>query len=60
MHWELTGTNTGEFSGSPATGNKVKVTGLSRIHFNGEGKIDEENVFYNELDLMTQLGKTLN
>ena len=60
VHWELTGTNTGEFSGSPATGNKVKVTGLSRIHFNGEGKIDEENVFYNELDLMTQLGKTLN
>ena len=60
VHWELTGTNTGEFAGSPATGNNVKVTGLSRIHFNGEGKVDEENVFYNELDFMNQLGKTLN
>lgn len=60
VHWELSGTNTGEFAGSPATGNKVKVTGLSRIHFNGDGKIDEENVFYNELDFMKQLGKTLN
>ena len=60
VHWELTGTNTGEFAGSPATGKKVKVTGLSRIHLNGDGKIDEENVFYNELDFMNQLGKTLN
>jgi len=59
-HWEMTGTNTGEFAGSPATGKKVKITGLSRIHFNGDGKVDEENVFYNELDLMKQLGKTLN
>jgi predicted ester cyclase len=60
LHWEMTGTNSGEFAGSPATGKKVKVSGLSRIHFNGSGKVDEENVFYNELDLMKQLGKTLN
>ena len=54
-HWQMTGTNTGEFAGSPATGKKVKITGLSRVHFNGDGKVDEENVFYNELDLMKQL-----
>jgi steroid delta-isomerase-like uncharacterized protein len=60
LHWEMTGTNSGEFAGSPATGKKVKVTGLSRIHVNGQGKIDEENVFYDQLALMTQLGKTLN
>lgn len=56
-HWQMTGTNTGEFAGSPATGKKVKITGLSRVHFNGDGKVDEENVFYNELDLMKQLGE---
>ena len=60
VHWEMTGTNTGEFDGSPATGKKVKITGLSRIHFNGQGKIDEENVFYDQLSLMQQLGRTLN
>ncbi len=59
-HWEMTGTNTGEFNGSPATDKKVKAFGISRIHFNGEGKVDEENVFYDQLNLMQQLGKTLN
>lgn len=60
VHWEMTGTNTGEFNGSPATGKKVKITGLARWHFNKDGKADEEDVFYNQLDLMQQLGKTLN
>ena len=60
VHWEMTGTNTGEFNGAPATGKKVKISGLSRLHFNGEGKVDEENVYYDQLSLMAQLGKTLN
>ena len=60
IHWQMTGTNTGEFNGAPATGKKIKVSGLTRIHFNGDGKMDEQNVFYNQLDLMQQLGKTLN
>ena len=60
VHWEMTGTNTGEFDGMPATGKKVKISGLSRIHFNGQGKVDEENVFYDQLSLMQQLGKSLN
>ncbi|WP_242158515.1 nuclear transport factor 2 family protein [Aestuariivivens sediminis] len=60
VHWEMTGTNTGEFNGSPATGNKVKISGLSRLHFNGEGKIDEENVYFDQLNMMQQLGKTIN
>ena len=37
VHWELTGTNTGEFNGIPATGKKVKVTGMSHVGFNNEG-----------------------
>jgi len=60
IHWEMTGTNTGEFNGSPATSKKVKISGLSRLHFNGDGKVDEENVFYDQLSLMEQLGKSLN
>jgi len=60
IHWQMTGTNSGEFNGAPATGKKIKVSGLTRIHFNGDGKMDEQNVFYNQLDLMQQLGKTLN
>lgn len=60
VHWEMTGTNTGEFAGSPATGKKIKVSGITRLHFNGKGKLDEQNVFYDQLILMQQLGKTLN
>lgn len=60
VHWEMTGTNTGEFNGFSATGKKVKISGLSRLHFNGDGKLDEENVFFDQLSLMQQLGKTLN
>tara|TARA_R110002096_G_scaffold94512_3_gene212666 strand:+ start:1348 stop:2268 length:921 start_codon:yes stop_codon:yes gene_type:complete len=60
IHWQLTGTNTGEFAGSPATGKKVKVSGLARWHFNGDGKADKEIVFFDQLSLMQQLGHTLN
>ncbi|GAA4270326.1 ester cyclase [Hyunsoonleella aestuarii] len=60
VHWKMTGTNTGEFNGSAATGKEVKISGLSRLHFNGQGQLDEENVFFDQLSLMQQLGKTLN
>ena len=32
VHWQMTGTNDGEFAGSPATGKKVKITGLSTLN----------------------------
>ena len=60
VHWELKGTNSGEFAGSPATGKKVSVTGLARLHFNEEGKLDSEHIHFDQLDLMQQLGKSLN
>ena len=60
VHWFMTGTNTGEFSGFAATGKKVKIEGLSRLHFNNEGKMDVENIYFDQLNLMQQLGKTLN
>ncbi|WP_339916693.1 ester cyclase [Yeosuana marina] len=59
LHWQLTGTNTGEFNGIAASGNKVKVTGMSHIGFNKQGKIAMEDVYYDNLSLMTQIGQTL-
>jgi len=56
VYWTFSGTNTAEYAENPATGKKVEVSGFSHIHFNNEGKIYEEDVFYNELDLLQQLG----
>ncbi|MCG2459275.1 ester cyclase [Flavobacteriaceae bacterium F89] len=58
-HWEVNGTNTGIFAEAPATGKKINITGFSRIYFNEQGKIYREDVYYNELDLLQQLGYTL-
>ena len=59
MHWTIIGTNTGVFGESPPTGKKIKINGVSHIKFNKEGRIIYEDVFYNELLLLQQLGYTL-
>lgn len=59
FNWTFLGTNTGIFGEFPATGKKVKVNGMSKVLFNKEGKITEEDVTYNELDLLQQLGYSL-
>ncbi len=59
FNWTLTGTNTGEFGEVQATGKKVKLTGFATIVFNDEGKIFHEDVCYNDLDFLQQLGYTL-
>lgn len=59
IKWTFTGTNTGVFGESPATGKKVKILGFSSVLLNTEGKIVKEDVFYNELDLLQQLGYTM-
>ena len=59
FNWTFLGTNTGIFGEFPATGKKVKVNGISKVLFNKEGKIIEEDVTYNELDLLQQLGYSL-
>ena len=58
-HWTFTGTNTGIFGEFPATGKKAKVSGMSLLSFDEEGKLYREEVYYNELDLLQQLGYTL-
>ncbi|MBJ2175574.1 ester cyclase [Aureibaculum sp. A20] len=58
--WIFTGTHTGIFGEINATGMKIKVNGISHLYLDKEGKIYREDVFYNELDLLQQLGFTLN
>ena len=58
-HWTFTGTNTGTFGESPPTGKKVIVNGYSTIQFNNKGKMVQEDVYYNELEFLQQLGYTL-
>ena len=59
MNWTITGTNTGVFGEFPATGKKIKVSGITRIDFDETGKFIYEDVFYNELALLQQLGYSL-
>ncbi|MBT8181082.1 MAG: ester cyclase [Eudoraea sp.] len=59
MNWECTGSNTGIFGEMPATGKKVKIQGLTHLYFTQEGKLYKEDVYYNELDLLQQLGYSL-
>ena len=57
--WNARGTNTGVFGEVQPTGKKVNINGLSHLSFNKEGKISKEIVYYNELELLQQLGYTL-
>ena len=57
--WQASGTNTGVFGEVAPTGKKVKINGLSQIYFETDGKIIREVVYYNELDLLQQLGYAL-
>ena len=56
--WILRGTHKGEFSGIPATGNKVENSGImiTRIE---NGKIVEDKEDYDTLGMMQQLGMEL-
>lgn len=55
VHWEGTGTNTGEGNGFPATGRSVRVRGMtfSRLV---NGQIIEEWTSFDSLALLKQLG----
>ena len=57
--WSALGTNTGIFGETAATGKKVKFNGYAVGYYNDEGKYTGEEVYYNELELLQQLGYTL-
>ena len=59
IQWLITGINTGIYGEFPATGKRIKIEGFTTAHFNNEGKLIEEDVCYNELDLLQQLGYTI-
>lgn len=54
-HWNFKGIHTGDFFGIPATGKAVDLDG-STIVLMRDGKIAEEQDFFDNMDFMTQLG----
>jgi steroid delta-isomerase-like uncharacterized protein len=52
--WTFTGTNTGP-GPHPATGKKVKIEGASIARYK-DAKLTEELVYFDSLEMMTQLG----
>lgn len=55
LYWEANGTQTNPLGNIPATGKKVTVRGLSLFYVK-EGRIQENIVFYNEMEIPKQLG----
>lgn len=57
--WTFTGTNTGPGPGEiQPTGKSVAVSGMTRMRYR-DGKISDELVYFDALDMQTQLGYTL-
>ncbi|MEP6700092.1 MAG: ester cyclase [Bacteroidota bacterium] len=54
-HWNFKGTHTGLFFGIPATGKAVDLDGATIVKMTN-GKIAEEQDFFDNMDFMTQLG----
>lgn len=55
IHWQTTGTHTGEFMDVPATGRSIAVTGASFLTFDGD-KLAEEWVVWDPRELLSALG----
>ena len=55
LRYRLTGTNTGEFFGRPATGKRFEVENCTLLQVEG-GKVNAVWRFSDTLGLMTQLG----
>ena len=54
-YWNFKGKHTGVFFGIPPTGRVVDIDGVTLVRMS-HGKIAEERDFFDNLDLMTQLG----
>lgn len=55
VHYEGSGTNTGEGGGLPATGRTVRVHGMTIFRFK-DGKVFEEWTAFDQYSLLKQLG----
>lgn len=54
-HWNFKGIHTGLFFGIPATGKAIDIDGATIVKMSN-GKIAEEQDFFDNMDFMTQLG----
>ncbi len=54
--WVLSGTNTGEGAGLPATGKSFTIRGLSIGHLAPDGRILGNRDYWNMAELLTQVG----
>ena len=53
--WTATGTHEGEFNGLPPTGRRFEHRGMSKFVI-ADGKVQEERMYYNPLEIAEQLG----
>ena len=54
-HFTIEGTHDGEWLGIPATGNKMRVSGIALVRFENN-KLIEEFEFWDEITILKQLG----
>ena len=55
VHFQITGTHTGEFQGIPATGRRMNVQGITILRFR-DGKVSERWNQLDQMGLFQQLG----
>jgi steroid delta-isomerase-like uncharacterized protein len=54
--WTLRATHTGEFRGIPATGKRIRITGIGIFRFSEEGEVVESWDSLDQLGMLRQLG----
>jgi steroid delta-isomerase-like uncharacterized protein len=59
INWTCTGTNTGPFMNNPPTGKKIEIHGFSVWAFDSNGLAVQEDSFFDNMDMLSQLGYTL-
>jgi len=56
QRWKVTGTHKGEIYGIKPTNKKTHVQGVTILHFSNDGKLLEEYVEWDAMNLMKQIG----
>jgi steroid delta-isomerase-like uncharacterized protein len=56
MEWEMSGTNTGDIAGLPATNKPYRIRGVSIGQLDAEGKIARNRDYWNLADYLMQVG----
>lgn len=59
VNWTVTGTNTGEFMGNAPTGKAIETHGMSVWTFDANGMAIQEDAYFDNMELYSQLGYTM-